>query len=107
MVAIVVRNDGRQVFDAESLSERLRRRASFETVAPVASVEVVELEKAIEGALDFVRLDVPGGSTVDTEALVEEGAVHSFDEAIGPWRAPQVEVPEILAQEFRKFWHHR
>jgi hypothetical protein len=56
----------------------------------VAPVEIVELEEAIEVTLDFVSLDVPRGSAVDTEALVEQSAVHALDEAIGPWGADAI-----------------
>lgn len=53
----------------------------------MAPLEVVVGEEAVEVVLDLVDPLVPGGTARDPEALLEQGAVHSLDEAVGPGRA--------------------
>src|SRR5262245_16030617 len=50
-------------------------------------LEVVVLQEAVKVTLNLGRFEIPGGAAGDTEALVEQRAVHALDEAVGPGRA--------------------
>ena len=49
----------------------------------MAAFEVVVAQERIEVALDLAWRDVPGLSSRDTEAFVQQRAVHALDEAVG------------------------
>lgn len=53
----------------------------------MASFEVVNGEEAVEVGLDLLGVFVPGGASLDAEALIEQGPVHPLDKAVGSWRA--------------------
>jgi len=53
----------------------------------VTAVEIVVAQEPIEVLLDLGGLLIPGLSPFDAEALVEQRAIHSLDEAIGLRRA--------------------
>jgi len=65
----------------------LRRGPSLQPIALVASLEVVVLHELVEISLDLIDVLVPGGSSGDAEALVEQGSVHPLDKAVGAGRA--------------------
>ena len=68
---------------AESFPERLCWRAAAEAVTLVAPSVIVELEEAVEVPLDLGHLLLPGVSTGDAEAFVEQRAVHPLGKAVG------------------------
>jgi len=49
----------------------------------VAALEIVVAHEAIEIALDLIDLHVPRLPPLNTEALIEQRAVHALDEAVG------------------------
>src|SRR5207302_1552395 len=71
----------------DEVIEGLGRRATADAVALVRALEVVEGHEDIEVALDLVGPLVPLRAALDAEALVEERAIHTLDEAIGTRRA--------------------
>lgn len=64
----------------------MRRRSPLQPIALVGPLEVVVLHKLVEVCLDLIGVLVPGGSSGDAEALVEQGPVHPLDEAVGAGR---------------------
>ena len=53
----------------------------------MTTFQVVVADEAIEVTLDFGGVDVPGGAATDADALIEQGPVHAFDDAVGSWAA--------------------
>ena len=58
----------------------------MQTVALMAPLQVVVLHEAIEVTLNLLGRGVRGGAAGDAEALVEQRAIHAFDEAVGARR---------------------
>ena len=52
----------------------------------MAAFEVVVAQERVQIALDLGGRDVPGLASCDTEAFVQQRAVHAFDEAVGARR---------------------
>src|SRR5262245_40729295 len=65
--------------------KRLRGRTAGETVASVAASRL-ECPRNTSRALDHVSLEIPGVPAGHVEGLVEQRAVHRFNEAVGASR---------------------
>lgn len=79
--------EARQAVDAEGVAESLGWGPSLQSVSLVGACEVVAGEEAVEIGLDLNRILVPGGSSVDAEALIEQRTVHPLDKSVGSRRA--------------------
>ena len=55
----------------------------FQAIALTHAFQIVVVAEGVEVALDLVGLGVTGLTAGHAEALVEQGAVHAFDEAVG------------------------
>ena len=51
----------------------------------MAAFKVVVAQEAIQITLDLTGADVPSLAALHSEALIEQRAVHAFDEAVGAW----------------------
>ena len=67
----------------DEVEEGFGPRPASDSVALVGALEDVEGREDVQVALDFVGADVPLGSALHSEALVQQRSVYALDEADG------------------------